>query len=82
MENDLRLCKVNGVIGYFHCWEHWSRPTAAELTIGGRPAGQYSQVYGIVEIPDGVRRVEPDSIVFCDEKNDLLHKFNKKEDLK
>lgn len=36
---------------------------------GGHPAGQIGQVYGIVEFKDGVRRVDPVSIKFCDEEN-------------
>ena len=36
------------------------------------PAGQIGQVYGIVEFKDGVRRVDPVSIKFCDEENAAL----------
>lgn len=39
------------------------------LLRGGHPAGQIGQVYGIVEFKDGVRRVDPVSIKFCDEEN-------------
>ena len=35
-------------------------------------AGQIGQVYGIVEFKDGVRRVDPVSIKFCDEENAAL----------
>ena len=38
----------------------------------GHPAGQIGQVYGIVEFKDGVRRVDPVSIKFCDEENASL----------
>lgn len=41
----------------------------ASLLRGGHPAGQIGQVYGIVEFKDGVRRVDPVSIKFCDEEN-------------
>lgn len=39
---------------------------------GGHPAGQIGQIYGIVEFNDGVRRVDPVSIKFCDEENATL----------
>lgn len=45
---------------------------AASLLRGGHHAGQIGQVYGIVEFKDGVRRVDPVSIKFCDEENAAL----------
>ena len=49
-----------------------------ELQIrGGHPAGQIGQVYGIVEFKDGVRRVDPASIKFCDKENASLCAFVK-----
>lgn len=39
---------------------------------GGHPGGQNGQVFGIVEFEDGVRRVGPSSIKFCDEENAIL----------
>lgn len=50
-------------------WEQWSNVVDASLLRGGHPAGQIGQVYGIVEFKDGVRRVDPVSIKFCDEEN-------------
>lgn len=44
---------------------------------GGHPGGQIGQVYGIVEFRDGVRRVDPSSIKFCDEKNAVLCEMSK-----
>ena len=26
---ETRLCEVNGELGYFHCWEHWSNVVTA-----------------------------------------------------
>lgn len=69
---ELRLCKVKGKLGYFHCWEHYSRPVEASPLIGGAPAGVISMVYGIVEFPDGVKRVDPYQVKFCDEQNAIL----------
>lgn len=69
---ETRLCKVEGKLGYFHCWEYYSRPVPASVLKGGAPAGVRSGVFGIVEFPDGVRRVDPYAIQFCDEQNAVL----------
>lgn len=69
---ETRLCEVNGKLGYFHCWEHYSRPVEASPLVGGAPAGVISMAYGIVEFPDGVKRVDPYQIKFCDEQNSIL----------
>ena len=69
VEFPTRLCEVKGELGYFHFWEQWSNVVDASLLLGGHPAGQIGQVYGIVEFKDGVRRVDPVSIKFCDEEN-------------
>ena len=73
----LRSCTVNGELGYFHCWEHFSQPISASPFVGGAPAGVISKVYGIVEFADGVRHVEPSTIKFCDESNAYLVEMNK-----
>lgn len=66
---ETRLCKVKGELGLFHCWEHWTNVIGASALRGGHTGGQVGQVYGIVEFKDGVRRVEPTSVHFCDETN-------------
>lgn len=66
----MRECMVKGEKGYFHMWEQYSKPLAASPLIGGEPAGVYSQVFGIVEFKDGVRRVEPYQIKFIDTEKD------------
>lgn len=68
-----RLCTVKGESGYFHTWEHYSKPLPASPLVGGEPAGVFSHVFGIVEFKDGVRRVDPTIIVFCDEENSFLN---------
>lgn len=73
---ETRLCEVNGELGYFHCWEHWSNVIDASPLRGGHPGGQIGQVYGIVEFPGEVRRVEPCEIHFKDEINDVLRMMN------
>ena len=72
-----RFCEVKGELGYFHLWEQWSNVVDASPLRGGYPGGQIGQVYGIVEFRDGVRRVDPSSIKFCDEKNAVLCEMSK-----
>lgn len=50
----------------------WSKVVDASPLRGGHPGGQNGQVFGIVEFEDGVRRVGPSSIKFCDEENAIL----------
>lgn len=69
---ETRLCKVKGKLGYFHTWEHCSFPVPASLVRGGAPAGVRAGVLGIVEFPEGVERVDPRDIQFCDEQNAML----------
>lgn len=73
---ETRGCLVDGRPGLFHCWEQWSNVVDESPLRGGHPAGQISQVFGIVEFQDGVRRVDPVKIKFCDETNAILKDFN------
>ena len=59
VERKSRSCMVGQRNGYFHCWER-------------RICGDQIQVVGIVEFSDCVKRVDPESIAFRDEKNALL----------
>lgn len=77
VEFTTRFCEVKGELGYFHFWEQWSNVVDASPLRGGHPDGQIGQVYGIVEFRDGVRRVDPSSIKFCDEKNAVLCEMSK-----
>lgn len=72
-----RLCEVNGKLGYFHYWEHWANVVGASALHGGHPGGQVGQVYGIVEFPEGVQRVDPSKIHFKDEINSVLGEMDK-----
>ena len=74
---ETRLCMVNGENGYFHTWEQYSQPIEESPFIGGHPSGIVSRIYGIVEFEDGVRRVDPTCIKFCDEVSGALHAMNK-----
>lgn len=73
VEWSTRLCTVKGETGYFHTWEHYSKPLPASPLAGGEPAGVFSKIFGIVEFKDGVRRVDPTEIKFCDEENSFLN---------
>jgi len=75
---ETRGCIVKNEPGYFHCWENYSKPIAAELHIGGAPAGVFSKIFGIVEFEDGVRRIDPTDICFCDEENNYLTALKKR----
>lgn len=74
-----RLCRVGDELGYFHVWEFFSKPLEASPMIGGAPAGVFSKMFGIVEFTDGVRRVDPSDICFCDEDNRMLKEIAKGE---
>lgn len=77
IRQETRLCEVNGELGYFHCWEHYSKPMEASPLMGGAPAGVFSKVFGIVEFADRVARVDPTDIKFCDDENALLNAMAK-----
>lgn len=77
VEHETRACKVGDRFGYFHCWEHFSKPLEASLLAGGAPAGVFSKVFGIVEFEDGVERIDPSDIHFCDEENKSLQDLNR-----
>lgn len=72
IKHETRLCKVNGKYGIFHLWEEqYTRPIIDELRLIPTEIG--SQVFGIVEFADCVKRVQPDEIIFCDEQSDYFH---------
>lgn len=79
IRQETRLCKVGDELGYFHVWEFFSKPLEASPMIGGAPAGVFSKMFGIVEFTDGVRRVDPTDICFCDEDNRMLKEIAKGE---
>lgn len=74
---ETRLCKVNDMFGYFQTWEYYSKPLPESPLRGGAPAGVFSKVFGIVEFPDGVKRVDPTDIQFCDETHESICMWNK-----
>lgn len=80
VEYPTRLCVVKGEVGYFHMWEHFSKPLSEGLMAAGQPAGTFSKVYGLVEFKNGVRRVEPSDIAFRDEDYEFLCRIDQDED--
>ena len=62
VKKELRLCKIDKELGYFHCWEQYADP-----------GGQYSRVFGIVEFDDRIERIDPTKIQFIDETHNYLH---------
>ena len=85
ISRETRLCEVHfdfkdHRLGLFHMWEHYSQPIEASPLVGGAPAGVISRVYGIVEFPDGVKRVDPTQIKFCDDKNAYISEMSEKWD--
>lgn len=80
IKKELRLCKVGGEFGYFHCWEQYGDVIFHGLTVGSNPGGQYSRVFGIVEFDDRVMRIEPSKIKFVDGVHDYLSAYSKMDD--
>lgn len=72
-KKELRECKVNKELGYFHCWEQYTDVITPGITIGSHLGGQYSRVLGIVEFDDRIERVDPSKIQFVDEVHNFLH---------
>lgn len=56
---ELRLCKIDGELGYFHCWEQYGDIIFPGIMVGSNPGGQYSRIFGIVEFDDRIERVDP-----------------------
>ena len=75
IKHETRLCKVAGEYGIFHLWEEqYTRPILDGSSFISTGIG--TQVFGIVEFADGVRRVQPEEIVFCDEQSRYLAQLN------
>ena len=72
-----RSCMVEGRTGNFHLWEKFSTVVTPSPMVGGHPGGIISNVYGIVEFSDGVKRVDPIHIQFTDEDNSYLSAYEK-----
>ena len=67
VKKELRLCKVEEELGYFHCWQQYSDVNAPGLAVGSHPGGQYSRIFGIIEFDDWIDIVDPSKVQFVDE---------------
>lgn len=72
--HERRLVELpDGSLGYFHCWEHYSRPIDPSPLIGGGPGGTFSEYYALIEKSDGVvYRFEHGGFRFVDEEHEML----------
>lgn len=59
VKKELRLCHVNGKVGYFYCWEHYLN-------------GAISYVRALVEFTEGMGYADPKDVKFCDETHAFL----------
>lgn len=64
-----RDCEVDGRYGYFHTWEQYSEIIPPSLLKGGHSGGVVAGVFGIVEFPEGIERVDPVKIKFVDQEH-------------
>lgn len=75
VSKELRLCKVDDELGYFHCWEQYEEPVAPGISFNSHPGGQYSRVFGIIEFADRIERVDISAIKFVDETSAALDSY-------
>ena len=48
---ETRLCEVDGELGYFHCWEHWSN-VEVKVDLSATPTAELvDQLSRAVQIP-------------------------------
>lgn len=72
--HERRLVELSdGSLGYFHCWEHYSRPIDPSPLRGGGPGGTFCKCYALIEKSDGVvHRFGTEEFRFVDEENEML----------
>lgn len=69
MENNFRPCRYEDENYIFHCFEQWSYVIGESLAIGGHSAGQFSNVFALIEDKKGnIYRVDPTMVKFTDDK--------------
>ena len=77
VKKELRLCRVLGRVGYFHCWEHYSDVVPENPLRNGHPGGTISFVRALVEFPEGMGYADPEDLKFCDETHAYLCEMDK-----
>ena len=70
---ELRLCKIDEVLGYFVCWEEYDVIIFPVIMVYANPVVQYSLIFCIFEFDDRIERVDPTKIQFIDETHNYLH---------
>ena len=77
--HERRLVELSdGSLGYFHCWEHYSRPIDPSPFVGGHPGGMFCKCYALIERADGtVCRFELCNFRFVDEEHEMLSEMSK-----
>lgn len=64
-------------------WEQYSEIIPPSLLKGGHSGGVVSGIFGIVEFPEGIERVDPSKIKFIDQEHaDLVVMNNYMKELK
>ena len=77
--HERRLVELpDGSLGYFHCWEHYSRPMDPSPLIGGGPGGTFCNCFALIEKEDGVvSRCDLCDFRFVDEEHGMLGELSK-----
>lgn len=75
--HERRLVELSdGSLGYFHCWEHYSRPIEPSPFVGGHPGGTFCECYALIEKADGVvYRFGTGKFRFVDEEHEMLNEI-------
>lgn len=79
MLHERRLVELSdGSLGYFHCWEHYSRPIDPSPFVGGHPGGMFCKCYALIEKADGVvDRFEHGAFRFVDAEHEMLKEMDR-----
>lgn len=68
-----RLCKVDDKLGYFHTWEHYSRPVEASPLVGG--VGLLTRAFLMVHALDRWARALSDPYGLIPRLNEQILKY-------
>lgn len=77
--HERRLVELSdGSLGYFHCWEHCSRPMDPSPFIGGRSGVTIRECFALIEKANGVvDRFAVGGFRFVDEEHEILKKMDR-----
>ena len=76
--HERRLVELpDGSLGYFHCWEHYSRPIDPSPFIGGSPGGTIRECFALIEKANGfVDRFAAGGFRFVDGEHEILKEMD------